>query len=42
MVHGFRKKVWKQVMPQMIQAVEIKEMKISKQGEENRNEYTMS
>lgn len=42
MAHGFRKKVWKQVMPQIIQAVEIKEMKISKQGEENRNEYTIS
>lgn len=42
MAHGFRKKVWKQVMPQMIQAVEIKEIKISRQGGENRNAYTMS
>lgn len=42
MAHGFRKKVWKQVMPQMIQAAEIKEMKISRQGGENRDAYRMS
>lgn len=42
MAHSFRKKVWKQVMPQMIQAIEIKEMEISQQGKENGDEYTLS
>lgn len=42
MAHSFRKKVWKQVMPQMIHAIGIKEVEISQQGKENRNDYTIS